>query len=128
MIINFANSHASLILHYHVQQFKDTISSEQYPGFLLVKLAWNSSLIKFHHLPVDKIVNFLALLPLITPIIIQNNFNSFSLIDLHQNATLPDCFQGDRLRVIGNCWNKQNIVLPFLLFRLCIGCILTLFI
>ena len=65
----------------------------------------------------DKIVNFLILFPL-TLIIIQNNFNSFSLIDLYQNATLPDCFQGDRLRVIGNCWNKQNII-----YVTCVTCI-----
>ena len=33
---------------------------------------------------------------------IQNNFNGFSLNDVHQNATLSESLEGDRSRVIGN--------------------------
>ena len=33
-------------------------------------------------------------------------FNGFSLIDVHKNATLSDCFEGDRSRVIGNGYKK----------------------
>ena len=67
-------------------------------------------MLKFYQLPVNKIINFLALLPL-TLVIIQTNFNSFPLIDVHQNATLSHSFQGGRLGVIGNCCNNQfNIV------------------
>ena len=32
----------------------------------------------------------------------KNNFNGFSVIDVHQNATLSESFEGDRSRVIGN--------------------------
>ena len=38
---------------------------------------------------------------------IQNNFNGFSLIDVHQNATLSDPFESKRSRVIGNRCTKH---------------------
>ena len=39
---------------------------------------------------------------------IQNNFNGFSLIDVHQKANLSDSFEGRRSRVIGNCCKPFN--------------------
>ena len=47
---------------------------------------------------------------------IQNNFNGFSLIDVHQNATLSDSFEGKRSRVIGNrcnMWVKRAVLSLF---------------
>ena len=59
---------------------------------------------KVYHPSAGKTVNFLVLLPL-NVLRIQNNFNGFSMIDVHQNATLSESFKGDRLRVIGNHCN-----------------------
>ena len=43
---------------------------------------------------------------------LKNNFNGFSMIDVHQNATLSESFEGERSRVIGNrC--KTNVILHF---------------
>ena len=33
---------------------------------------------------------------------LKNNFNGFSMIDVHQNATLSESFEGERSRVIAN--------------------------
>ena len=70
-------------------------------NFYFLSARWNSQ--------------FLAELPwnLVT---IQNNSNGFPLIDVHQNATLPDSFEGGRSRVSGNCCNivmcTANIASP----------------
>ena len=53
---------------------------------------------------------------------IQNNFNGFSMIDIHKNATFLESFEGDRSRVIGNhcnwasimmSWKKSMNIFPF---------------
>ena len=36
---------------------------------------------------------------------LKNNFNGFSMIDVHQDATLSESFEGERSRVIGNRCN-----------------------
>ena len=51
---------------------------------------------------------------------IQNNFNGFSLIDVHQNATLSDSFEGRKSHVIGNrCNNIHTKLSNELLFISC---------
>ena len=55
----------------------------------------------------DKTANFVVLVPWIV-VRIENNFNGFSLIDVNQNATLSNSFEGDRSRVIGNRCNYQT--------------------
>ena len=56
---------------------------------------------KVYHLSAGKTANFLVLLSW-NDLRIHNNFNGFSMIDVHQNATLSESFEGDRSRVIGN--------------------------
>ena len=51
-----------------------------------------------------EILNFVALLRR-NPVRIRNNLHGFPLIDIHQNKTLSNSFQGHRLRVIGNHCN-----------------------
>ena len=38
----------------------------------------------------------------------NTNFSSFSLIDVHQNTTLSNSFEGRRLCVIGNCCKQPQ--------------------
>ena len=64
---------------------------------------------KVYHPSADKTVNFLVLLPW-NVLRIQNNFNRFSMIDVHQNATLSESFEGDRSRVIDNRCNISEPV------------------
>ena len=49
---------------------------------------------KVYHPSADKTVNFLVLLPS-NGLRIQNNFNGFAMIDVHQNTTLSESFEGD---------------------------------
>ena len=65
--------------------------------------------INFHdvyHPSADKNGNFLVCC-LENGLRIQNNFNGFSMIDVHQNTTLSESFEGDRLHVIGNRCNEN---------------------
>ena len=59
-------------------------------NFCLLSARWNSQF--FAELPWNLVR-------------IQNNYKGFSLIDVHQNATLPDSFEGSSSHVSGNCCN-----------------------
>ena len=50
---------------------------------------------------------------------IQNNLNSFYLIDVYQNATLADSFEDGGSRVIRNCCNNMMDQPPLAYYDMC---------